>query len=235
MRIGSRTTCFVLAGFVIAAALLPLWAGDAQPAAAACNPYRSNDYIYRWVGTTRSVPAPVYGTDLQAVVEIEDAYTVVGSRSWVQIADSVHDKWVKTGYFDSGGYPKAGVEWKDGVVSHYYFNNIDYSAHTLYLSYLVANARTFASINAIGSYSTPPMYSFVPNVLQILGETLSHADQMPGTASNKLLVTGAKYEYDSIPWTAFAGTAVNSDPYSTGYGLDGLSTTSLDYWDRKCP
>lgn len=229
------TACLTMALAIAGTTLVPLSLGTVQPALAACNPYRPNDYVYRWVGTTRAVPAPVYGTAVQASVEIQDAYTVVGSRSWVQIADSVHDKWVKTGYFDSGGYSQAGVEWKDGTVSHYYFNSIDYSPHTLSLSYLVANHSTFASISAIGTYSTPAMYSFVPNELQILGETLSHADQMPGTSSNKLLVTGAQYEYDSTPWLAFSGSAVNSDPYTTGYGLDGLSTTSIDYWDRKCP
>lgn len=221
-----------------AATVAPLLTGVTQRASAACNPYRSNDYTYRWVGSTRSVPSASFGVLLRATINIYNPYVVVSSRSWIQIADSTHDKWVKSGYFDDAagdGYPDPGVEWKDGYVSHYYFNSSDYSSHQITLNYGASSKTTSATIAGFGSYTTPAISAMNPNILQILGETFSHADQMPGGTSNKVLVSNAQYSYDSYPYAAFSGSAVNSDPYSTGYGLNGLSPTSLQYWDNKCP
>lgn len=120
----------------------------------------------------------------------------------------------------SGGF-SADYSWAPMTVNTFSNYTVQYNDPSSgWISYYIDSVLRYSEYNP-----------FAPNTGQVAGETHMAADQMPGGTSSKMYF-GNVHIYYFGTWHDFAGTGFN-DP-SNWYGLNGISTTDFQIWDKSC-
>jgi hypothetical protein len=81
------------------------------------------------------------------------------------------------------------------------------------------------------AYLTTNAISFTSNEAQVMGETHTRSDQMPGQSSQHATFYDTNAYYAGV-WHAFSGVGVNYN--SSYYTLYGLSTYNFEEKDNAC-
>lgn len=134
----------------------------------------------------------------------------------------------------SGNYARwTFIQWTDAS-GHFWES--DYSAATntypLYNTLYDPTSKTFQFERDFTLYPDEPSESWIPNNVELLGETHNYDDQMPGGTGAHAEFYGAQYRLDggSPHNMGTPATTTNSSIYGA------VSAVSDDYriWDKGC-
>ena len=213
---------------------------DVSPASASCFPGRTHDSIAYTVGSQKSATV----TGVRGDIENYSAYAHTSShqtQAYVQLIHTSSDAWVKIGYYRDlsvGATPRAWalVKTSGGSVFSETFGLASSTQNYKVQWFTVGTPpqgrmSVFINTLSMNTYATGTASS--PDLAQALGEIQTRANQMVGGYSGSAPVRYSNLNVrQSGVWNAFAGTGWNSD--SSIFGLNGISTTTFDIWDKAC-
>lgn len=159
------------------------------------------------------------------------------SKLWIQNADTVADKWLKFGYREHPSNNRIlTLEAKTGSGSTPIYIGTGYTwnpgGSPLY-------TLTYNTSTGVHTATTPGTslggvnLSMNIDLVQIVAETYSAADQLVGAVTNPAKILNANRQTGGSSWGSFSGNITyNTSP--ANHGLNGISTSEFDVWDKAC-
>ncbi|MGH2407314.1 MAG: hypothetical protein ACRDF7_04430 [Candidatus Limnocylindrales bacterium] len=202
---------------------------------ATCNPLRTNQVNSGFAGTLHSPGSTPGG--VKATIDEYSPFVVSGSQvyAWVMLQTG-GQFWAQVGWEQTNGVHSVfyQVIADSGTLIQNNFPGHAIGTHTVYKQLYDPATKTFTMYDA-SNLLLSTTQNWVPDQIQIFGETHRRSDQMPGGtgAHVKFLDTYEKlgttwFSLTSPAVTQFAGLPTNL------YGATRVSSVDYEIWDKGC-